>query len=209
MGCSRSPSPRTARYSSPAPPTGPSGSGTWRHAELRAVWTAEAEVYGLAISPDGQTLATTHPRGRLTLWEVAQGRARAALSGHVGEVPERRIQPRRPHAGLDRPRPDRPHLGPGHGPGDLDPQGARGERPSSSGSRPTARSWPPAARTASSSSGGPRRHGNNPGRATVTGYFPRSCGNPPDPAQEFASGSTPIGILFFGGNPSRDPHPDR
>ncbi|BDM74963.1 hypothetical protein HEK616_84500 (plasmid) [Streptomyces nigrescens] len=44
------------------------------------------EVYSVAFSPDGRTLATGSTDGRARLWDVATGRTRTGLEGHGGEV---------------------------------------------------------------------------------------------------------------------------
>src|SRR5262249_62403821 len=44
------------------------------------------EVQALAISGDGQTLATGHKEGALRLWDLATGQERSVLRGHVGGV---------------------------------------------------------------------------------------------------------------------------
>ncbi|MET8583834.1 trypsin-like peptidase domain-containing protein [Streptomyces collinus] len=44
------------------------------------------EVYAVAFSPDGRTLATGSTDGKARLWDVATGRPRTVLDGHGGEV---------------------------------------------------------------------------------------------------------------------------
>ncbi|MFI5457998.1 MAG: protein kinase [Isosphaerales bacterium] len=58
----------------------------WQEGRFRAAWPADDQVYSLAVSPDGQTLAVAHLGGKVTLWEVAQQKARPPLRGHVDDV---------------------------------------------------------------------------------------------------------------------------
>ena len=73
-------------------------------------WRAKDEVYALAISPDGQTLAAAHIQGTIRLWDVAGQKAGALLRGHVGEVSGSGVQSRWPDPGLGRPRQERSRL---------------------------------------------------------------------------------------------------
>jgi eukaryotic-like serine/threonine-protein kinase len=53
---------------------------------LRA-WNAPEQVYCLAISPDGRTLAAGHYRlGTVTLWDVTRESARNPINCHAGDV---------------------------------------------------------------------------------------------------------------------------
>ena len=47
---------------------------------------AEDQVYSLAFSPGGETLAVAHPHGAIRLWDVAEEKARPPLRGHGGDV---------------------------------------------------------------------------------------------------------------------------
>ena len=44
------------------------------------------EVYGVAVSPDGQTLAMGHFDGTISLWDVASGSILRTFAGHAGLV---------------------------------------------------------------------------------------------------------------------------
>jgi WD40 repeat protein len=57
----------------------------WRAGQVHAVWPVADQVYSLAVSSDGQTLAAAHKGGIVTLWDVAQAKARPAL-GRAGDV---------------------------------------------------------------------------------------------------------------------------
>jgi WD40 repeat protein len=42
-------------------------------------------IGGLAFSPDGRTLASSHENGVIRLWNVESGQERATLTGHMAE----------------------------------------------------------------------------------------------------------------------------
>ena len=52
----------------------------------RAVWKADEQVYSLAISPDGQTLAAAQHGGTVAFWDVDHEKARSVLHGHTADV---------------------------------------------------------------------------------------------------------------------------
>ena len=56
------------------------------HAELRSFVGHMDEVFSVAFSPDGKTLATASKDGTARLWDVATGNVRHVLSGHANEV---------------------------------------------------------------------------------------------------------------------------
>jgi WD40 repeat protein len=60
----------------------------WRlcHPEHVALQGHERDVYCVAFSPDGKTLATASKDGTARLWDRATGQVRAILRGHIGEV---------------------------------------------------------------------------------------------------------------------------
>lgn len=53
--------------------------------ELVRAFDPQAEALGMALSPDGQTLALVHER-RVSLWGTADGQLRRVLEGHLGPV---------------------------------------------------------------------------------------------------------------------------
>jgi hypothetical protein len=54
--------------------------------EVRRLVAHPSHAYGVALSPDGQLLATGHEDGALVLWDIASGRKRSVLTGHRGAV---------------------------------------------------------------------------------------------------------------------------
>lgn len=46
----------------------------------------DPHTFGLALSPDGQTLAAARSNARVVLWDVATGRVRTTLRGPTGEM---------------------------------------------------------------------------------------------------------------------------
>jgi WD40 repeat protein len=49
------------------------------------VFTANC-VFGLALSPDGRTIATGNDAGLVKTWSLASGQEQIVLAGHCGEV---------------------------------------------------------------------------------------------------------------------------
>jgi eukaryotic-like serine/threonine-protein kinase len=58
----------------------------WRQGQVRQTWRTEDEVYSLAVTPDGQTLAAAYHLGKVALWDVAHETVHATLKGHAGDV---------------------------------------------------------------------------------------------------------------------------
>ena len=69
------------------------------------------EIWSLAFSPDGTSLASAADDHTIKLWDVATGRERATLEGHVNLGDGGRLVARRRHAGFCRLRRDDPAVG--------------------------------------------------------------------------------------------------